>query len=466
MKKLFTIVQCLVFFVFGCNHQAIEISVPGWKAGVARIVITPQQSMWMAGYAARDHASDGMIHDLWAKALALEDSLGNHALLITADILGFPKEVSERIKEQLQQKLNLSKSQIILSASHTHSGPVLANSLKDIYPIDAIETEKIQQYTSILEAKIVEVAVEAFRVMESVQIYAENGVSRFQVNRRNNNDRNIAVLTELKGPNDFAVPVLKVVSHSGDIKAIVFGYACHPTVLDDYLWCGDYPGFAQIELEEKYPGTIAMFFLGAGADQNPLPRRTVPLAKQYGQTLAASIERVLEEPMRSLPAMLATAYDEINLPLSPAPSVAELELILTKTRSVSAYYRRWAERFIAETKNEIPPMTSYPYPIQVWNLGGQPIMTLGGELVVEYAIGLKKMFGNDIFVMGYSNDVMAYIPSITILNEGGYEGDTSQQVYGLPSKWLPEIEPLIYEGMANLASKVNIIQYKSTINNK
>ena len=457
MKNSALLFLCLLFFITGCNHQATETSVPGWKAGVARVVITPQQSMWLAGYAAREHASDGMIHDLWAKALALEDSLGNRAVLITADVLGFPKEVSDRIREQLHQKLDMSRSQIILSASHTHSGPVLAGALQDIYPLNADEKEKIRLYTSFFETKIVEVAVEAFRSSEPVRIYAENGVSRFQVNRRNNSERNLAEQTELKGPNDFAVPVLKVASHSGGMKAVVFGYACHPTVLSDYLWCGDYPGFAQIELEAKYSGVVAMFFQGAGADQNPLPRRTVSLAKQYGQTLAASVERVLEEPVRSLPAMLTTAYDEIDLSLSPVPSVSELEKTLAETRSMPVYYRRWAERFIAETKSGIPPVTSYPYPIQVWNIGGQTVMTLGGELTVEYAIGLKKMFGNDIFVMGYCNDVMGYIPSVTILNEGGYEGDTSQQIYGLPSKWAPETEPLIHERMAKLASQVNVM---------
>ena len=459
MKKLFAVwVQCMVFFVVGCTHHATEVSVSGWKAGVAKVVITPQQSMWMAGYAARDHASEGMMHELWAKALALEDSLGNRAVLITTDILGFTKDISDRIKGQLSLKLNLSDAQIILSASHTHCGPVLANALKDIYPLNAEEHEKIQQYSSLFETQIVAVAVEAFRVMEPVRIFAENGVSRFQVNRRNNNDRTLVQQTELKGPNDYAVPVLKITNHSDDVKAIVFGYACHSTTLDIYEWCGDYPGFAQIALEEKYPGIVAMFFQGAGADQNPLPRRTVPLAKQYGQTLAASVERVLEDPMRSLPAALATAYAEIDLPLSPAPSVEELEKLITETRSLSAYYRRWAERFIAECKSGIPPMTSYPYPIQVWNLGGLPVMSLGGELVVGYAIGLKKMFGHDIFVMGYCNDVMAYIPSVTILNEGGYEGDTSQQVYGFPSKWLPEIESLIYDGIAELASQVNVVR--------
>lgn len=62
-------------------------------------------------------------------------------------------------------------------------------------------------------------------------------------------------------------------------------------------------------------------------------------------------------------------------------------------------------------------------------------MGLGGEVVIEYSIVLKQIFGQDIFVLGYSNDVMAYIPSATILGEGGYEGATSQMVYGLPGTW-------------------------------
>src|SRR5690606_39897908 len=68
----------------------------------------------------------------------------------------------------------------------------------------------------------------------------------------------------------------------------------------DLLWSGDYVGFAQIALEKAYPGTTALFFQGAGGDQNPLPRRTVALAEQYGNTLAAAVERVVKEEMRPL----------------------------------------------------------------------------------------------------------------------------------------------------------------------
>ena len=395
----------ILFLLVGCNHQVKEAPAQGWKAGVAGVKITPPQNIWMAGYASRDHAAEDMQHDLWAKALALEDSLGNRAVLITADVLGFPKDMSDRIRKQLYEKLNLTEAQIILNGSHTHSGPVLPNALVDIYLFDDAEKEKIQKYASFLEKLVVDLAVEAFRMAEPVRIFAGNGAARFQVNRRNNSEKSLVEQTELKGPNDYAVPVFKLVSLSGALKAVAFGYACHPTVLSGYSWCGDYPGFAQIDLEEKYPGAIAMFFQGAGADQNPLPRRSIPLAKQYGLTLSAAVERVLDEPMRLLPAILSTAYMEVDLPLTPAPSEAELEKVVAG--SDVAYHKRWAERLLSGVRSGNMPLTSYPYPLQVWNVGGQPVMTLGGELVIEYAIGLKKMFGQDIFVMGYCNDLMA-----------------------------------------------------------
>ena len=84
----------------------------GWKAGVAKVVITPQQPLWMAGYAMRNKPSEGIIHDLKAKAIYLEDSCGEKALLVTADILGFSKVVSDRIRDTLKSKMGLSTARI------------------------------------------------------------------------------------------------------------------------------------------------------------------------------------------------------------------------------------------------------------------------------------------------------------------------------------------------------------------
>ena len=103
---------------------------------------------------------------------------------------------------------------------------------------------------------------------------------------------------------------------------------------------------------------------------------------------------------------------------------------------------------------------SYPYPLQVWRLGQQNIFALGGELVVGYAISLKRIFGEGSFVFGYSNDVMAYIPTTTILREGGYEGHSSQMVYGLPTEWSTDIESVIIYEMVKLAQEAGVTNHK------
>ena len=285
-----------------------------------------------------------------------------------------------------------------------------------------------------------------------VRLYAANGVTRFQVNRRNNSEASLAQQTELRGPHDYAVPVMKVESMTGELLAVTFGYACHNTVLDINKWSGDYAGFAQLELERQYPGVTALFFQGASGDLNPLPRRTIPLAKQYGRTLAAAVSRVLDEDMRQLSPVLSTAYSEITLHLTDLPVEQDLLKIVETSTSFEG---RCAEALLKRLKSGEAFSLTYDYPVQFWVLGDQSIVSLGGEAVVEYAIELKKVLGDSLFVMAYSNDVMGYIPSNIILREGGYEGDSSQMVYGLPSKWKEGIQERIIGEVLKLAKEIN-----------
>lgn len=425
-----------------------------WKAGVSKVIITPKKPMWMAGYASRVHPSEGTLHDLWAKALVLEDASGKKAVLITSDLVGIPKSISDNIRDQLESRFHLSRSQIIINTSHTHSGPVLENSLSSIYPLDKQQAELVTEYSKNLVTQVVGLVGDALKAMQPVRLYSENGISRFQVNRRNNNESKLLEQTELKGPNDYAVPVLKVESIKGKLLAIAFGYACHNTVLSGYDWSGDYAGFAQLELEKEYPGTTALFFQGAGADQNPLPRRTVALAQQYGKTLAFAVSRVLKEDMRKLAPRLSTAYSEIKLPLASPP--AESELVKIAGESKTYYIKAWAEMLLKKMKSGEPLERTYDYPLQVWTIGDQTLVAMGGEVVIEYAIQLKRIYGDRLFVLGYSNDVMAYIPSSTILKEGGYEGETSQMAYGLPAKWGDGIEKLILDEVMRLADQLAV----------
>lgn len=463
MKRI--LLHLLAFFLLIISYDVsasehVEGTDAGWKAGVASVIITPTESMWMAGYAGRNHPSEGKLCDLWAKALALEDAKGKRSILVTMDLSGIPKSVSDRIRDRLKLKFELDRDQIILNTSHNHSGPVLKDALLHIYPLDSTQKQKIDQYTMKFEDQIIILVGKALHSMNPVGVYSGNGITRFQVNRRNNNEATLSPQTELKGPNDYAVPVMKVIDKSGGIVAIVFGYACHNTVLSGYQWSGDYAGYAQSELEREYPGTTALFFQGCGGNQNPLPRRTVALAKQYGKELAAAVEEVLNGDMAKLSPHLKTTYSEIDLALNKLPSK---EKLLKFEKETSGHYKAWAAMMLGKLERGEPIRTSYPYPIQIWQLGEQVMMVLGGEPVVEYAIELKRIFGQNIFVLGYSNDVMAYIPSASVLSEGRYEGALSQMAFGLPGTWVPGIEQAILTEAVRLSEQIGVPKSRSTL---
>src|SRR5512133_1788745 len=186
MKRtvLFTLISIhLLTISFSAHTQ--DSGIKGWKAGAAKVAITPKESMWMAGYAARNHPSEGVLHDLWSKALVIEDAKGKKAVLITNDLVQVPKLVSDRIRDRIGAKYGLTRSQIILNSSHTHSGPVLYNALSNIYPLDENQLARVKSYTVNYENQVVDLVGRALGSLKPAMIYSANGVSRFQVNRRN-----------------------------------------------------------------------------------------------------------------------------------------------------------------------------------------------------------------------------------------------------------------------------------------
>jgi hypothetical protein len=418
-----------------------------WQAGVAKANITPPQFMWMAGYASRDHVAEEKLTDLWAKALLLQDPQGNRALLITLDLVGIDRPLSQSICQKLMQKHGLQREQIALNCSHTHTGPVVARNLRPMHYLQLSEEQKklVDQYAAFLEESIVKAVDQAFANLAPSSITSGSGRATFATNRRNNVEAKVPELREfgqLKGPVEHDVPVLAVRSPEGKLRAVTFGYACHSTVLSSYQWSGDYPGFAQIALEEKHPDMVALFWAGCGGDQNPLPRRTVELAKHYGQTLAQSVEAVLAAPMMPVDGSLAASYQEIDLPLGSIPSRDDL---IRDTQSKDKYIAARATTLLEDVDAGHPLPATYPYPISVWKLGPDvQWVFLGGEVVVDYAVRLKaELTGPKTWVAGYSHDVMAYIPSRRVLTEGGYEGGGAMVYYGLPAPWSPEVEERI-----------------------
>ena len=424
-----------------------------WRAGAAKVKITPTRPMWMSGYAARDHAAEATSIDLWAKALVLEDPRGGRAALVTLDLVGIDRDLSQRVCSALGEKYELERRQVAICSSHTHSGPVVGRALMTMYTLDETQRQIVADYTTDLETQLVKLVGEALKQLAPVRIAWGNGHSTIAVNRRTNVEADVPGLRAqglLKGPVDYDVPVLSVRKLDGELAAIVFGYACHATVLPFYDWSGDYPGFAQLELERLHPSAVALFFAGCGGDQNPLPRKSVDLAREYGRSLAGSVDAVLGSVMNAIEGDLDARYSEIPVALDRLPGREDL---VKDSQSTSKYVALRANALLKQIDEGRPLSQTYPYPVQIWRLGpALSWVTLGGEVVVDYSLRLKKELGAErTWVAAYTNDVMAYIPSLRVLNEGGYEGGGAMVYYGLPTVWGPEVEETIVKGVHELA---------------
>jgi neutral ceramidase len=425
-----------------------------WRAGAAKTVITPSELMWMSGYGSRDKHAEGTLHDLWAKALVLEDPSGEKLLLITLDLVGIDRTTSQEICRRLEKNHGLRRSQIALCMSHTHTGPVVGRNLMAMYSLDDMQLAMVDRYTTFLIDSIDAVTRKAFESMAPAALSYGEGHATFAVNRRTNREADVPALREsgeLKGPVDHAVPVLAVKDANGKLLAVVTGYACHATVLSFYQWSGDWPGFAQIEIEKRHPECIALFWAGCGADQNPLPRRTVELAESYGQQLAAAAEDVLQHSLKEVSGKIHSVYQEIDLAFAELPSVEQIE---ADAKGGDRYLAGRAKQLLSTIEAHGKLSQTYPYPVQIWAIGNDVSMViLGGEVVVDYSLRLRhELAGSNIWVAGYSNDVMAYIPSARVLQEGGYEGATAMIYYGLPTSWSGQVEEHIVKTAADLYS--------------
>ena len=435
----------LVWFV----PTAWSAEVAGWRCGLARVKITPEKLFWMGGFAFRTRPAEGTLDDLWVKVLALEAPEGGKALLITADLVGVPKWLYDRWSAEIARKHGLDRGRVRISASHTHSGPVLTDALQDIYPLDAVQRGLIEEYSRWLERAVLETVDRAMATSAPVTIWSGQGEATFAFNRRTNNESERAKMIErgesAKGPSDFAVPVLALKGSDGALRAVVFGYAAHTSALTfNFRWSADYAGVTQRELEKRYPGAVAMYFQGCGSDQSAVPRGSVEQCQAIGETLARSVDVVLGRPMRPVEPLFRSAFEFVSLDYGEQPAAEALAELGKGTEHVD-YKARWARRLAAELKAGRVFERGYPeYPVQVWRLGREQLwIALGGEVCVDYALRFKRQYGAETWVAGYSNDVMAYIPSRRLWEEGGYQAGAFE-VYGLPAnRWCPDIEDRI-----------------------
>ncbi len=439
----------------GLVSRANADDQPMWKAGLAKAVITPKVPMWLAGYGGRDRPSEGTLHDIWIKALSLEDAKGHRVVLLTSDLCGMPKWMYDSICASLKKSDGLERDQIRITNSHNHCAPAVRGDLEDYYPLDDVQRKRVYDYSDWLEREIIRTIRASLGNMRAATVSSGEGVCTFAVNRRNNKEADIPEMLKRgetpKGPVDHSVPILVVRDTKDELLAIVFGYACHNTVLSFYQWCGDYAGFAQIALEKKYPGAMAMFVDGCGGDQNPLPRRTVEMAEKYGNQLAAGVTKVVDQKMQSLAPKLRTAFEFVDLPFEKNPTRLELNVHLKDGSPVRV---RWAKRMLKQLDDGVPFAKSHPYAVQAWDFDGQLWIALGGEVLVDYAHRYRKEYGAKTWVTSYSADLTAYIPSERNWREGGYEVGYLHE-YMLPAdRWTRDVEDRISASVSRVVAKL------------
>ncbi|MDD2474698.1 MAG: neutral/alkaline non-lysosomal ceramidase N-terminal domain-containing protein [Dysgonamonadaceae bacterium] len=424
-----------------------------WQVGIGRRIITPETKVWLAGYGHK-RVPYGKIHDLYVKVMALKDTNGKIVILATSDNQGMSKTVYESIYQKVHQRFGVERKDFMLTFSHNHSGPRLTDDLWDYYPVDKEQERLVVEYSDWMSDKVIEAVDEALKNWQPAKLFKGEGKCTFAVNRRENKESEVEEMLKsgqaLKGPVDHSVPVLAIKGESGNLISALFGYACHATTISFNAWSSDYPGFAQINLEKNNPGTAALFFNGCGADQNPLPRRKMELCEKYGKMLSDAVEEVLAGPMDPIYSSIKTAFEYVSLDYE---EVVTKEKLLPVANGDSKLHARWAKRMLEKIDAGIELEKSYPYPVQAWKLGNELLfIAMGGEAVVDYSLRFKKEYDQQTtWVSGYANEMVAYIPSRRVWEEGGYEGGSHLDEYGRPAwRWAGDVETRIANGVRKI----------------
>jgi hypothetical protein len=256
---------------------AFAAEEPPLEVGIAVRDITPDGPIWLAGYAGRKRPSEKVDSPLVAQAFALKSSSGERLVLVSLDNCEVSHAFVDPIVREVEQKHQLKRGAVIIVSSHTHSAPVLEHTLISMYPLKEKDFEQIQKYSETLRARLIETIGASLTDLKPARL--EHGVGRatFAMNRRVYHEDRVDFGENPEGPIDWDVPVLKVKGTNDTIRAILFGYACHGTSItgdDFYIVSGDYMAYARQQIEAVYPGAVAIYLTGMGADSNPSPRGT------------------------------------------------------------------------------------------------------------------------------------------------------------------------------------------------
>lgn len=377
------------------------------KAGVAAVNITPPIGGYQAGFNQRE-PTVGIHDDLYAKALVLERD-GVKTAIVTADILSLDTGLTARIRRLIRRQTGIKH--VLLTASHTHSGPFIGPWHGDV-------SRKDLAYIDVLCRKITGTVFMANNDAAAVRVRSGAGHTEIGVNRRlPGDDGKGRVLGENPdGPVDCEVPVLLLEKTDGSALALLFTYACHAIAAwnPPYI-SADYPGVAQRLIESKL-GCPALFSQGAGADINPRgPRsaRSFELAKALGEELGNAVLSAVEgmKGYERDPCLMVAAR-KMHIPVRGEAFRRDAPKLLRRRKKENAQWIKGRK---------------FPFEIYVMRLGNCVLVGLESEPVVEIGIEIKDRLRashkkiKQAFIVGYAGNSSYYLTLPKMFEEGGYE---------------------------------------------
>ena len=375
------------------------------RGGTARVNITPKIGSWLSGWEIRTKPSEGVADNLYAKALCLSNSTTEIAIVST-DLIGVTASLVADIRERVSQSTGIPYDNLLISASHTHFGPVIKEY--------KFEKRRDPAYIDSLKEKLAGVVKEAHKNMVEVSIGAAKGQApELLFNRRmRRKDGKVVMIFVLPpaepdlslGPVDPEVGVIRVEDSRGKLVAALINFACHPVSGGGhgegweswfYHISADYPAYAA-EAVEKTEGGNCLFTLGTAGDMVPIKRGIRPRF-EIGRVLGGEALKKLQfMEMKNKP-VLAAVRKAVRLPLKTEVQENANEELAAGAKEI-------------ETE------------IQGLKIGDIVLVGLPGEVLVELGLVIKKKAGvQNLFLISLSNDTIGYICHEAAYDEGGYE---------------------------------------------
>ncbi|MBX3015071.1 MAG: neutral/alkaline non-lysosomal ceramidase N-terminal domain-containing protein [Caldilineaceae bacterium] len=403
------------------------------QAGVAQIEITPPIGTALTGFIARSGPATGVHDPLYAKALVVDNGTTQVALL-TLDVLGVHRAYVAQVRTAIAAATGIPAGNILLACSHTHAGPATFF-LEGCGEMD-------EAYLAVLHQKLVDVTHAAWQT----RVPARFGVGHGQVTTSVHNRRTPGAII------DPDLGILRVESMSGALLAVVLNYTCHPTCVTgvNQLLSAEYCGYAAAQIQ-RATGAVTLFITGAIGDVGPVTRGWA-VWEQIGSAVAAEALRVLPTIAVAEWHHLAVTAGDLLLPLLPPPTTGELAALMAALQEQAAdsdYMQQpyqpqivgamlaWATKTLAAVTEQRVQM-AVTTELQILQIGELALVSAPGELFVELGLAVKQGSGRaHLFICGFGNDNIGYIPTPHAYPHGGYEVDEAYKYYGYPAALAP-----------------------------